>query len=703
MTRQRDNSWGLVLGVVLAVGCRSSNSSAPVDEPPGSEQVVDPRSDQPSARSAQSLASPPWRRSLEEFADELVQGVGDRPGSLGVLPLVSHDKKKEAPWVSEFGVTVADDLAEVVTEQGYDGFVLGSSDMELRLQEANLGKATIAARNKVSEFGERLGVDVLVYGSTKREVTYQGPQRIDSLRMELNAYDFRTGSILARHRLEIPGQGSRFGEAWRLQNQESLWQILEQTESVASDRTFAREVPFVCGQVARRLLGQWSRLPAGSRVYVPPTDTSRFVHSLARLRAAQRTFASEYERLREELPGAENKPARSREVSFVLNDVQFRNLAQAVNYLNQLEEGLQATQAARFGQSLSSMVAEKLLEQWGSGNVQVNDLGFTELSDTERHATTGELSSGGLVRSLTARETLRNAGIEFVVLPRLERWGDDFLLRLELLDLQASSILGSTHGFLASAYAADLQQALGLDEAQDPNSRLAPIDDLQSSARKSWDSVYESVAAGVVRLTGNQSSGTGFLVSADGHVMTNAHVSDAVAGPDQSALAVTKDGAQIPVKVLVSDRFWDVAVVKLERVPEDAHIFEFAEEADARIGVEIAVLGHPKDFSGWILSPGHLSSVSEKVPVDTDQDGSADRARPSFMYTAPTRQGTSGGPVLLLDSRVVAVNSHVFSGEVYAEESEGKPAPRTELTGFALGAPGHVAKGILEKAVTRSE
>jgi hypothetical protein len=78
--------------------------------------------------------------------------------------------------------------------------------------------------------------------------------------------------------------------------------------------------------------------------------------------------------------------------------------------------------------------------------------------------------------------------------------------------------------------------------------------------------------------------------------------------------------------------------------------------------------------------------------------------RPSFKYTCPTRAGSSGSPVILADGTVIAVNSHGTLGDVTSSTGQqvldgSGSAVNSELTGFALGAPGPEARRILEGAI----
>ena len=105
-----------------------------------------------------------------------------------------------------------------------------------------------------------------------------------------------------------------------------------------------------------------------------------------------------------------------------------------------------------------------------------------------------------------------------------------------------------------------------------------------------------------------------------------------------------------------------------------------------RVGMEVAVLGHPKSSKGWVFTPGHMSSLNVNIGTnekDKNQDG--------YMYTSATRGGSSGSPVILLDGSVAAV--HKAGSKGFLNTSSGVKG--SELTGFARGIRGQDARAFL--------
>jgi S1-C subfamily serine protease len=194
--------------------------------------------------------------------------------------------------------------------------------------------------------------------------------------------------------------------------------------------------------------------------------------------------------------------------------------------------------------------------------------------------------------------------------------------------------------------------------------------------------VYDTVKSGVVHVTGTEGRGSGFVVDERGLVVTNEHVARGIGG---DLKVVCQDGTPLPARVVATDPHWDLALLAVDGLPRDAHVLQFA--ADVGVGVEVAVLGHPRDSSGWVLTRGYVSSTTERI------EGADGRARNALMYTSPTRQGSSGSPVLLADGRVAAVHSAGAVGQSLTDSGE-----KTELTGFALGVPAREAQRFVESA-----
>ncbi len=605
-----------------------------------------------------------------------VAGAG-RNGSVGCLPLVMYDSDHPGPWVPELGVALADEVADGLRARGFTGASLGTVDMGIRLSQVNLDRVSLTSAEAIAASGDRLGVDVAVFGTMKREKD-TGAAFLQRIKVDLAAYSFTSGALVARAKLELRSDTKENARAYAAAKNESLWMPGTEWNVPVPEKGFDDELRVVSGILARRALQGVDVGSLKGAIYIPPADTGRFVRSVARLRAAQSAFILEYGRREKEAMKGEDPLAIPRPVT--LNGVEFRTLQAAHAYLTTLREQLLSTETARFAGTLSSILAESLRPQVSPRTVLL-DAGFTQDSDLQ--LLEGELATGGLARSLKARQALQAQKIDLVLAPKIERIGTHYALRVEVYDLRSPNLMSSSSMRIESRYAAELARQLDVDE-------LSAIEDLPAVEKNAWQKVNEKVSSGVVRLEGGGYMGTGFVVSAGGLVMTNAHVVEKMS----PGTATFPGGQKVAFKVVRQDPYWDVAVVQVESLPAGAHVFQFADADRAKVGAEVAVLGNPKGTEGWVMTPGHLSSVKERVQTSGE--------RPSYMYTCATRGGNSGSPVLLSDGTVVAVHSAGMIGDVKGQDGyqvvTEKGPMFAELPGFALGAPAGEARKFVDGA-----
>jgi serine protease Do len=144
--------------------------------------------------------------------------------------------------------------------------------------------------------------------------------------------------------------------------------------------------------------------------------------------------------------------------------------------------------------------------------------------------------------------------------------------------------------------------------------------------------------------------GSGVLISADGQVMTAAHV---VQLADEVTVEV--GGEQVRARVVASEPDADVSLIKLERVPAGAQVARLGNSDLVETGDQVIIVGAPYGI-GHSLSVGHISGRHAPNTVY----GSL--AKAEFLQTdAAINTGNSGGPMFSMSGEVIGIVSHIIS------------------------------------------
>lgn len=145
--------------------------------------------------------------------------------------------------------------------------------------------------------------------------------------------------------------------------------------------------------------------------------------------------------------------------------------------------------------------------------------------------------------------------------------------------------------------------------------------------------------------------GSGFLIDNDGHVMTAAHVVQ-TADLVQAEFA---DGTKVTAAVIASDPVKDVALIKLDKIPDGVRPARLGDSDKVSIGQEVFVIGAPYGLS-HTLSVGHISA---RHANDDGVMGSVQAE--TFQTDAAINQGNSGGPMFNQRGEVIGIVSHIRS------------------------------------------
>ncbi len=155
--------------------------------------------------------------------------------------------------------------------------------------------------------------------------------------------------------------------------------------------------------------------------------------------------------------------------------------------------------------------------------------------------------------------------------------------------------------------------------------------------------------------------GSGFIYDNNGHVITNNHVID-----NANKIHVTfSDGTIYEAKIIGTDEFSDLAVLKLMDVPNEKIVpLILGNSNEITVGQRVAAVGNPFGLSGT-LTEGIVSGLGRLLPT-SDSDPSKFN-EPSFSIPnviqtdAAINPGNSGGPLLTMNGEVIGINSAIFS------------------------------------------
>ncbi len=170
------------------------------------------------------------------------------------------------------------------------------------------------------------------------------------------------------------------------------------------------------------------------------------------------------------------------------------------------------------------------------------------------------------------------------------------------------------------------------------------------------------------------SQGSGFFVSPDGYIMTNAHV---IKGADKITVTLN-DGRELDATLIGEDPHTDVAIIKTEGANFPFVTFGNSDEMD--IGEWVVAIGSPFQLEAS-LTVGVISAKGRQNLRITDLE--------DFIQTdAAINPGNSGGPLLNLNSEVIGINTAIVS--------------RTGgYMGIGFAIPSNMAKNIMDQLIDK--
>ncbi|QCP48372.1 DegQ family serine endoprotease [Trinickia violacea] len=181
------------------------------------------------------------------------------------------------------------------------------------------------------------------------------------------------------------------------------------------------------------------------------------------------------------------------------------------------------------------------------------------------------------------------------------------------------------------------------------------------------------------------SLGSGFIISPDGYILTNAHVVD---GANVVTVKLT-DKREYKAKVVGADKDSDVAVLKIDA--KDLPTVKIGDPRQSKVGQWVVAIGSPYGFDNTVTS-GIISAKSRSLPDEN--------YTPFIQTDVPVNPGNSGGPLFNLQGEVIGINSMIYSQTGgFQGLSFAIPINEAMKVKDELVKTGHVSRGRLGVAV----
>ena len=143
-------------------------------------------------------------------------------------------------------------------------------------------------------------------------------------------------------------------------------------------------------------------------------------------------------------------------------------------------------------------------------------------------------------------------------------------------------------------------------------------------------------------------SGTGFIVSEDGYILTNYHVIELAAQNDKDVNVILYDGTRYTASIVGYEKYNDVAVLKIDAT--GLKPVSFGNSDSLAVGDLVYAVGNPLGELDFSMSTGHVSALDRAIT--SDESGVAINM---FQIDAAVNSGNSGGPVYNAAGEVVGI------------------------------------------------
>ena len=145
-----------------------------------------------------------------------------------------------------------------------------------------------------------------------------------------------------------------------------------------------------------------------------------------------------------------------------------------------------------------------------------------------------------------------------------------------------------------------------------------------------------------------RSLGSGFIISKDGYILTNAHVVDGA----KEIIVRLSDRRELEAELIGSDVRADLAVIKVT-TEESLPTVQLGKSAQLKVGAWVLAIGSPFGFD-YSVTAGIVSAKGRSLPTAQNEN-----YVPYIQTDVAINPGNSGGPLFNLEGEVVGINSQI--------------------------------------------
>ncbi|MFJ2767765.1 trypsin-like peptidase domain-containing protein [Streptomyces sp. NPDC087300] len=190
-----------------------------------------------------------------------------------------------------------------------------------------------------------------------------------------------------------------------------------------------------------------------------------------------------------------------------------------------------------------------------------------------------------------------------------------------------------------------------------------------------------------------QGTGTGFVLDARGHILTNNHVVEP-AGTGGEISVTFSGGETAKAEVIGRDSGYDLAVVKVSGV-RGLHPLTLGNSENVQVGDPVVAIGAPFDLENTVTS-GIISAKERPITAGGEKGDGSDISYVDALQTdAPINPGNSGGPLVDSQARVVGINSAIRSADDGSEQGGGQAGS----IGLGFAIPINQGKRVAEELI----